>query len=292
MNFIKRAEKLFMEASRFTTSIKNPKDFGPLSTKILENSSIHEHFNKEVVSEFFKLKILPKQNYTINNFSDSAFTLFRNDQFFLDIYFWRNSDTDLHSHHFTGAFKMLSGVQRQTTYSFIKKKKITAFLEQGELKLLQSKVLQVGDTQPILLGDNFIHQIIHDKNELTVNLCLRTPAIDPLKFYGFFLPGHKLENLPYSDLRSRKLSLIDSLPEKLKTEALQNFLNTCDLFTLVNLAIGPQLNANNMSDLIKHESLINIKLRFPKAYLKLSPFLLDSAKHLKMHKKLKYFQSE
>ena len=292
MKFLKRAEKIFLEAYKYEKEYKKHNDFARIATNILEDSSIHKYYNSGVINEIFAHKSFPKQHYGLKNFSDTPFTLFRGERFILDMYFWRVSDTDIHSHHFTGAFKMLSGVQHQLEFVFKKKKKLFQFLEEGEVKLRSSKELFSGDTQSIVLGDDFIHQTIHSDKIATVNLCLRTTTLPKLDLYSFLLSGYKVMNNPYNEMRLRKLSLIRTLPENQQLGTLAKYLETADLLTLINLFKGDQFAANYFREEFKDVTKECIKRRFSKDYQKLKKFLETTSNHPKLHKKLKILINE
>jgi hypothetical protein len=287
--FLKKAEKLFKDAEKHQKEYKKPNDFSHLATRILENSNIHESFDDDVIHKIFSLKTLPKQNYGLNNFSDTPFTLFRNDRFFLDIYFWRLSDTDIHSHHFTGAFKMLKGSQQQLELGFKKNKTLYPFLEQGTIKVKSNKSILVGETQSILLGNDFIHQTFHDATKLTVNLCLRTILVPGHNLYSFLLNGYSLKNSPYQEVRLRKMSLVRTLPEAQQRKAMMALLETLDLLTLINIFKGDHFSHAYLNEDFRELTKICIKRQFPKDYAKLRGFFKDLPKHQEIHRKLKFF---
>jgi hypothetical protein len=149
-----------------------------------------------------------------------------------------------------------------------------------------------GSTQSIVLGDDFIHQTIHDDKVVTVNLCLRTTTLPNLDLYSFVLNGYKIKNDPYNEMKIRKLSLIKTLPEAHQIGALAKFLETANLLTLVNLIKGDQFAANYFNEDFKEETKKCIKRRFPKDYQKLRKFLDSTSNPLKLHKKLKFFIKE
>ena len=289
MKFFQKAHNLFKQTEKHFKHIRQPNDFSSLANKILSDSSVHEHFNLETIAEFLQYKKYPANYYGLRSFSDMPFTLFRNDHFFLDIYFWRQSDTDIHSHHFTGAFKMLTGQQNQFEFTFQKKKKLFPFLDEGELKMISSRSLRPGETQPILLGQDFIHMTVHGKSQLTANLCLRTPTYPDQHFYGYLLHGHKLLNLPYQEERVQKLGLIQVLSDKDQLKFLAAYLKTQDLFTLISLYKGDLFSTPDFGEELSEITKKIIHKRFPASAKKLEHFLNEMPKHKKLLKKMSFF---
>ena len=54
---------------------------------------------------------LPKQLNIYNNFGQPPVTIFNNSKFVIDLYFWTDIDTSIHSHSFSGAFKVLYALE-------------------------------------------------------------------------------------------------------------------------------------------------------------------------------------
>lgn len=289
MTFLRKAQGIFKKTQKQLKHYRKPNDFAKAATDILSDSDIHLDFNSKTIQDILSLKKLPPQNYTQRNFSDAPLTLFRDEKFFLDIYFWRHSDTDIHSHHFTGAFKMMAGKQHQFLYDFQKEKRILPFLEQGKINHKKNYEIFAGDTTEIVLGDDFIHQTIHDNKQVTVNLCLRTPVLGGHDLYSFRLPHFKLKNIQYSSEKIVKLLLIKSLPDKERMVALKHFVTTLSLFELVAFYRGNSYAAPYIDDYYCQIAYGHIKKNFPKEFSKLKEYLGESAKPLNMHRMLRFF---
>jgi hypothetical protein len=289
VRFIKRAEKLFKAAERQLANYEAPNDFSVIATKILADSDIHEYYDDSVIEEILSLKKLPTQNYHMRNFSDAPVTLFHNPKFYLDIYFWRRSDTDVHNHHFTGAFKMLQGKQHQFRYAFNKAKKLYPFLYQGKMDLLASEELSPGDCTQILLGDDFIHQTVHDPNCYTANICLRTVHLPRHDLYGFRLSGYKIKHLQYNTDRMTKLALLKAIPEKDRKSLIQSYLKSLSLFELASLYKGTHFTGPFVDEDFKRAIQMFTKKHFPQDYQKLKLFFEGVDEHDAIHRKLRFF---
>lgn len=289
MTFIPRARKLFLKAEKLAADIKAPNELARIAFETLAESDIDRHFSSETFSEILLHKKYPPHYYQMRNFSDAPFTLIRGEKMFLDLYFWRRSDTDIHCHHFTGAFKMLQGRQHQIVYQFEKEKKLFPFLEQGRLKTIEKRDFQRGQTQMIKLGGDFIHHTLHDDTQVTVNLCLRTPTFPGRNLYSYLHHGYKQLNMNYSDDRTRKLSLIKAFPEHEQTKMIASFLGQQDLFTLVSLYKGDSFTAPFLQSDFKPLIELTLKKRFPSSFKKLENYIGMMPKHLNLNKKLRFF---
>lgn len=119
--------------------------------------------------------------YKENNFGEYPVTLFRNEIFFIDAYIWQTQDTSIHNHSFVGAFKVLQGASLETQYSFKQTKENTAVnLKYGHFKQKKKGVLKTGDSEKIMLGDQYIHQVWHLEKP-TITLCLRSFSRRPFE---------------------------------------------------------------------------------------------------------------
>jgi hypothetical protein len=289
MSFIKQAEKLFKSAEKEIGKKFTPNQFAQLATELLSNSDIHKHFNQSSIHECLSYSNYPGHYYNQRQFGDVALTLFKNDQYFLDLYFWKQKDTDIHAHHFTGAFKMLSGHQHQLECSFQLKEKVLPFLHTGNIKLKNFKRIIPGETQSIFLNEDFIHQTHHDKKILTANLCLRTTTFPNEHLWGYYLHGYKVLHLGNPDDRVRKLTLISSLPKKNQFEALSSFLASQDHHTLITLAIGETWTAQLIDKNLRSLIIRYLKEKQPQLWLKTAGLINGIPKQQKKHQKLLVF---
>lgn len=289
MSFLKEAEKLFHKAEKEIGQKFSPNEFASEAQRLLKQSNIHEKFNSDSVHELLSHRHYPGHYYSQKQFGDVALTLFKNDKYFLDIYFWRHRDTDIHAHHFTGAFKMLAGRQFQLECRFKENEKIYNFLYSGKVQIKNYQEIKTGDTQLIRLNEDFIHQTHHDNKLMTANLCLRTHAFPDEQLWGYFLHGYKFLNLSNPDERQRKLSLIHGMPKRDQLDYLTSFFATQDLHTLVTLAIGETWTSQIIDKPLRALIIRYLEKKRPEIWAKTSHLIKGIPLHQKKHHKLRFF---
>lgn len=134
---------------------------------------------------------IPFQTYPDAIFSDFPFTLARTPKVHLDMYYWFHTDTSVHNHHFSGAFKVIQGKSHQLSYEFKVSNKVDEHLFEGQTIKKSDLILSVGDVHRIHPQDEFIHQVIHLEKP-TVTLCLRTDNLPGMNLWSFILPKYKI----------------------------------------------------------------------------------------------------
>jgi hypothetical protein len=134
---------------------------------------------------------LPQQHFLHGEFSDFPLTLVKRQHFFLDIYIWYKSDTNIHSHHFCGAFKVISGSSLQLRYKFTPIKEIGPGFTEGNIQQEALDNLPLNSVHPIDPHDQFIHNVFHT-GKPTITLCLRTPSFKGEALDVFIFPKYKL----------------------------------------------------------------------------------------------------
>jgi hypothetical protein len=173
------------------------KDFPKIASEQLHKLNTAPLQDPSVLAKIFSLKNWPRQQFPSGYFADLSFTLFRNDHFLLDLYVWNHQDTNIHDHHFSGAFKVVQGESFHIEYDFQKSKVITPWLEEGKLKIKEQSNLVAGDVKTILFKDNFIHQNMHTTNPC-VTLCLRTLDHPKINLSSYYNLGMKILMTPIS----------------------------------------------------------------------------------------------
>lgn len=134
---------------------------------------------------------LPQQNFLHKEFSDFPLTLVRKEKFLIDMYIWLHSDTSIHNHHFSGAFKVMTGSSFQVNYAFIPEKNLGENLQTGDLKKLEAIHLPNGTVQKIEYQDKFIHHVLH-LEQPTITLCVRTPPSKENALAVYLYPKYRL----------------------------------------------------------------------------------------------------
>lgn len=155
------------------------------SLKNLKFNVSFQDFEQAVADWLLELSDLPKQVNMYNVFGEPSISLFNNDKFAVDIYFWRTNDTLIHSHAFRGAFKVLYGRSLHEEFSVETEDNLSRQSLSSNAKILESdvlsskviktksEILQPGETRTILPGMNLVHRVLHLDNP-TVTLCIRT----------------------------------------------------------------------------------------------------------------------
>lgn len=195
MNLIQLSQSLVKLGDEFL-EVHGPQVFHEKAFELLTKHKLHEFYDFEnLVETSLKQDFNPSQNYGQFQFSDLPITLARGEHCFLDLYFWRRRPTVIHDHHFTGAFQCLKGVNVDFEFEYFKKQDLDSFHDMGELKLKQVRHLREGDVAAIDLLDKFIHQN-HHQDDLTVNLCFRTPDIGNKNLSNYLYSGLRFEKDP------------------------------------------------------------------------------------------------
>lgn len=129
----------------------------------LTKAPAHRHVSNDDILEWCNQPgfDLPSQPDLDARFGDPPVTVFRSRGFHIDVNFWMNSTTAIHGHSFDGAFQVLSGSSVHTTYDFEEQTRLNAYVSSGRLTAREPRVLQVGDTSPIVAGPAFIHALFH-----------------------------------------------------------------------------------------------------------------------------------
>lgn len=171
-------------------------DFHKKAAELLADANLPSRYNfQELVNHSLSGK--HTQYFQSLEFSDLPLTLSFGEHCFIDVYFWLRRPTVIHNHHFAGAFMCLQGNNLDLEFIFKKERKLGKFHDLGVLTLKQERNMRPGDIAEIAFMNKFIHQN-HHLDELTVNLCFRTPRE----------PNKNLSNYLFSGLRYEKDSVL------------------------------------------------------------------------------------
>ena len=166
---------------------KDDLEFSKLALKEISdfnNSLSLEEFEDEIGSWLIDNNI-PKQLNVYDGFGQPPVTIFNNDKFVIDLYFWIDIDTSIHSHSFSGAFKVLYGRSLHEVYKIKPKKMFSLDIMESDIELCDLQVLEPGDGREIRKGNSFNHRLIH-LDKPTITLCIRTiNDINPMQWHHF-----------------------------------------------------------------------------------------------------------
>ena len=158
---------------------------------------------------------LEKQLLEDDTFGEPSITLFFGEQIVMDVLIWTSSDTNIHSHGFTGAFKVMRGDTIQALYKLENEIKppYPSVLD-NKINLAGLKNIKKGDIQQIPSGIAFIHKSLHLETP-TINLIIRTlgykeESIGKIQ-HSFKLPDFMFRRSHSSPSLSKKISFCNAI---------------------------------------------------------------------------------
>jgi len=186
--------------------------FPALATAALESARLHEGFSP---AEHLRASILrdPGVAQSDGSFGEPPIVPYRGRGFFIEILYWLDATTDIHSHGFSGAFQVLHGASIHATYGFVPGRRVRSTLRFGAVTFRSVEHLNVGDVRPILAGDSFIHALFHLARP-SVSIVVRTTREqDHLPQLNFLPPYIAWDPLEEDRLRDRRAQALTALLE-------------------------------------------------------------------------------
>jgi len=105
---------------------------------------------------------MPIQRHPSDPFGQPPTVMYFNEGLEVQVLTWLDGSTVIHDHEFDGAFRLAQGSSLHVEYSFLPSESFAdGRLLIGELPMLSSEVLGVGDVRPIVSGSEFIHALFH-----------------------------------------------------------------------------------------------------------------------------------
>jgi hypothetical protein len=135
---------------------------------------------------------LPKQLNVYNTFGQPPVTVFHNGKFVIDLYFWMQVDTSIHSHSFCGAFKVLFGRSLHEQFKIQPIKIHAPDVMTTKTTREKTDLLEQGQTHRITQGNDFSHRVIHLETP-TITLCARTVNDETKPQWHHFPNGISIE---------------------------------------------------------------------------------------------------
>jgi hypothetical protein len=243
INKLKQIKDITLNAQHHWVSSKNDVDsFPQISQRLLQSLDLKTLLEDDFLKELLKTE-LPEQYYKKNDFSNFPLCISREQDVFVDLYFWKDVNTNIHNHHFIGAFGVLEGEVIQTKFNFTNENQVAQGVWMGDCQATSSDTLKPGDTQGIFLGDDFIHQSLHfhHKKAHTVTICLRTLPLKDRAISSFFPPGLKFISQGLEETKAKKLDAMFYFYQTDKTKfksLILDFFNSLGLNEQVNLVNG------------------------------------------------------
>ncbi len=209
---------------------------------------------------------LPRQLNVYNAFGQPPVTVFNNESFVVDIYFWMHADTSLHSHAFNGAFKVLFGKSLHETFKIEMKNEFSQDVALNALIKENSKILSPGDCEIIPRGVSFNHRVVH-LSAPTVSLCIRTITDLDTPQWHYFDNGLSILKQETEQSVLKKIFYADylqSINTKSSDKFLKAFVSTIEISKLLNLFEQLTVDTMDLSDATQ-ELLYNLMMdRFNK----------------------------
>ncbi|WP_156807873.1 cupin domain-containing protein [Henriciella marina] len=108
-----------------------------------------------------EIERLSIRNGNYSHFGDLNFNVFQTDDFRLEVLVWGSSSPDIHSHGFSGAFRVLTGGSVHAVYEVENERQAWSNLAVGKIRLSDLSILEPGDTHQIVPGLDFVHGLYH-----------------------------------------------------------------------------------------------------------------------------------
>lgn len=230
-----------------------------IAKEALERSRLPEKLSAwEVLRWTLGQDTLPPQKDVRGNFGDPPITLYVGPRFHIDVYFWFDGTTAIHQHGFSGAFQVLLGSSIHSWYEFEREAVINTFAETGKMSLKVCELLEVGDTQAILGGRQYIHSLFH-LDQPSATIVVRTSG-SPLELpqYSYHKPGLAADPFFERDDITKKIQTMTALIRVNRPEAdelITDLLASSDLHTsFIYLShLRGLLRSNHIAQLFKLE---------------------------------------
>lgn len=226
INFAKKLEKQFdideipKAANEFLSDFKIDKSLSDFEIEIknwlLENN-------------------IPRQVNLYNNFGEPSLTIFNNQKFAVDLYFWRKNDTIIHSHGFRGAFKVLYGLSLHEQFKVQLINSYASDIQETKLLIEETKVMSPGDVN--IINPALTHRVVHLDNP-TVTLCIRTVEDKKLDQWHHLPTGLSFKKKNLSEKTIKQVLYFQYLLEsniKVAGEFLNNILSKLDTSDKISL---------------------------------------------------------
>jgi hypothetical protein len=166
---------------------------------------------EDLIRDFLLNDEQPGQS--LSGFGQPELIVFHHPRFYIQILFWLDGTTDIHQHEFSGAFHVLGGSSLHSRFEFLNVNPITAHFRLGDLRLIDTQMLETGCTVPIVSGTGCIHSLFHLETP-SVTVVVRTQS-DPGTGPQFtYLPPHVgLDPVQEDPLTMRRKQLFDALEQ-------------------------------------------------------------------------------
>ena len=134
--------------------------FSDIAYEVLSNADLS--FKLDLVEVFeWLFALAPKRVDGVDVFGDLPLVVYRDSQFSVSLLVWTSGSTSIHSHAFSGAFRVLSGSSIHSRYDFSLRRRLSSRLKVGDVRLQVIELLEAGDTREIGSGSKLTHALFH-----------------------------------------------------------------------------------------------------------------------------------
>ena len=224
-------------ANKIERDESNSKEsFSDISFDVLERFSTNLDLAEfeNAISQWVLENHTVKQLNVYDGFGQPPITIFNNGKFVVDIYFWLNIDTSIHSHSFSGAFKVLFGRSVHETYAVNPIKEFSPDMIMTDICHINTELLNAGSCRKIVSGNNFNHRLIH-LDCPTITLCVRTIHKNESKQFHHLPNGLSIEKVDLDEFVLKKIFFFNYLVKIDEAKARQFLLNLTLEFSLAML---------------------------------------------------------
>ena len=122
--------------------------FPTLASAALERARLDLGFSP---SDYLRALMLrdPGVAQSDGSFGEPPIVPYRGRGFFIEVLYWLDATTDIHSHGFSGAFQVLHGASIHATYTFTPATRVRSTLRFGEVALTGVEQLRQGDVRSV-----------------------------------------------------------------------------------------------------------------------------------------------
>ncbi|MFN2606431.1 MAG: hypothetical protein ABR511_00850 [Acidimicrobiales bacterium] len=166
---------------------------------------------RSVLAAAAEAEVLVPQADRASRFGQPPITFFRGNRFYVDVLMWFDGTPAIHSHGFSGAFRVLDGSSVHVPYRFDAREAVTRRLAFGDLRVGDGEVLRRGDVRAIVAGEDGTHSLFHlDRPSATVVVrTYEAPWAAPQRV--FFRPGIAYDDFYQDATLNRRLDALVAL---------------------------------------------------------------------------------
>ncbi|MEM9479192.1 MAG: hypothetical protein AAGA58_05950 [Verrucomicrobiota bacterium] len=256
--------------------------FPTIATESLRAARLHEQIDplapaKDVIRA---LEIPPQQDLSAT-FGEPPITVFQNDRFFIDVYYWLDGTTLIHEHGFCGAFAVMEGSSIHTRFDFREQRHFNRRLSIGELTVKSCELLEVGDVCEIPAGADLVHSLFH-LDRPSVSVVVRTSASWTAPQRHFLWPNVALASvsMPHQTRRRQCLEMLAKTDHEAFLIELQSALNRVPPDEFAFLVIALRIHLGKTKELAR--TLDRIDARHHELLEALVPAIIHQKRMLKL----------